>query len=95
MHKQVSKLRFIAASSKSPLNPLDITVTACLRTEFLCSYCKTICDYTGTNQMWIIDNSLQLKAKLEDCNQTMIAKSIVVCSGIKGVSDINPPQGII
>ena len=26
--------------------------------------------------MWIIDNSLQLKAKLEDCNQTMIAKSI-------------------
>ena len=26
--------------------------------------------------MWIIDNSLQLKAKLEDCNQTMTAKSI-------------------
>ena len=78
MHKPVPKLRFIAASSKSPLKPLDLTVTACLRTiyRFMCSYCKAIYNYTGTNRMWIIDNSLQLKAKLEDCNQTMTAKSI-------------------
>ena len=78
MHKVIPKLRFIAASCQSPLKPLDITVTRCLDViyKFMCRYCKGIYNYTGTNRMWILDNSLQLKTKLMELNDTMTAHCI-------------------
>ena len=44
MHKVTPKLRFIAASCRSPLKPLDITVTRCLDViyKFMNNYCKSI-----------------------------------------------------
>lgn len=78
MHKQVPKLRFIAASCGSPLKPIDITVTKCLDAiyRFMCRYCKTIFNNTGTNRMWILENSLQLKQRIFESNETMNATHI-------------------
>ena len=78
MHKATPKLRYIAASCNSPLKPLDLIVTKCLNViySFMISYCKGIYNHTGVNRMWIIDNSLQLKAKIAECNETMKAVSI-------------------
>ncbi len=44
MHKTTPKLRFIAASCKSPLKPIDLAVTKCLGViySFMCNYYKGI-----------------------------------------------------
>ncbi len=78
MHKATPKLRYIAASCASPLKPMDLTVTKCLTViyKFMQNYCKSIYNYTGTNRMWILDNSLQLKSKLAECNELQYAKCI-------------------
>ena len=78
MHKATPKLRYIAASCKSPLKPVDLIVTKCLSViyKFMVSYCKGIYKHTGVNRMWIIDNSLQLKQKIAECNEHMKAVSL-------------------
>ncbi len=75
MHKATPKLRFIVASCKSLLKSLDLTVTKCFGVIML-NYCKGICNYTGTNIMCILDNSLQLKLKIHECNKNMTAHRI-------------------
>ena len=78
MHKATPKLRYIAASCASPLKPIDLSVTRCLGIiyKFMQNYCKGIFNYRGTNRMWILDNSIQLKSKLAECNDTQYAEYI-------------------
>ncbi len=40
------------------------------------TYCKGIYNYTGTNRMWILDNFLQLKRKIDECNNNMTSHCI-------------------
>ncbi len=81
MHKATPKLQFIAASSTLPLKPVDLEVIKCLGViySFVYNYCNGIYNYTGTNRMWILDNSLKLKRKIDECNNNMTAHCISTC----------------
>lgn len=67
MHKNPSKQRFIAASSRCTTKQTSSTITKCLSLIFDAHkiYCDRIKSYTGFNFMWVIQNSMEVHEKLQ------------------------------
>lgn len=63
----------MADSCKTPLKPVDLAVSKCF--DVIYGFI-TSTNNTGTNRMWIMDNSLQLKRKIDECNNNMAAHCI-------------------
>ena len=68
LHKTPYKARFIAGSSSCTTTKLSKLITECLKlVKCHCTaYCKPILERTGVNNMWIINNSLNVIHTLED-----------------------------
>ena len=75
LHKRPYKQRFIAGSSKCSTKPLSALLTTLLGKikDNLHSYCDTIYERSGMNQMWILKNSKELLEKLSISQFTHIS----------------------
>jgi hypothetical protein len=71
MHKNPSKQRYIAASHSCSTKPLSKMITFCLKLiQNTCSnFCNTIKKTRGFNRMWIVNNSVEVLNRIQNCNK--------------------------
>ena len=74
MHKNPSKQRYIAASHSCSTKPLSKMITYCLKLiqQTHTNYCSRISKTRGFNRMWIVNNSVEVLKKIEECNERSV-----------------------
>jgi len=74
MHKNPTKQRYIAASHCCSTKPLSKMITFCLKLiqRTHTNYCYKFAKNRGFNRMWIVDNSVEILKKIEQCNKKTV-----------------------